>query len=956
MERNGGPEWRLLRELLGKALLFSTDERPIRTRAGHRMPWLFDPWPVSLTEAGSRLIGRCLVDELAERFSSTQLAARGFRALPMMAACIREGDGRYSGLAIRDVRKSYGSGRLIEGGDPSKSVVIIDDSLATGTSLREAVKALEEAGYRVEGCLSLVIFTGRGGDRWARSMGYRVASVFDVWVDLDFPRSSPSWTTRPPEIKWSGRSTASDLGRYAKEVVTQYALNGDAPLPSTALERRHQGVSGIFVSLRDANCAVRLARRGFILVPGFNRTENLGGEAARDVARVAVETVKAARRAVPYSRLTDSAVAVTIFGQLEPISPRNIDAAELGIVVVNEAEPWHVGAVLPHVEDVGSDLRQYQKACRRANVDSSAPHKLYRHTVAKYVSPNANWHKFGVPARPLDHRLAELVDAMAADVVSRLTRASPVDEARESKKEYLDLAQAGDLTAGISLRLYADGWQCAESLTLGEMGADPVGCALGQFFSDPGLQPQLSAAKRLAGVLTVLHSPRTLPGPSVEKLSGQFRLGIDTLAAESSGKLATMPSFTPAQHSWTETETVRAVLADLGMNDSDVRWMAYESDVRVCRSDGSTSTVTGSLSRTERLPAIELTTQIERIASHIMAHLGTDGLPSYQYEPLVDRVDRQGTIGRKALALKALGLAGEYLHRRDLLTAALAGVGTFQWGLEHGDADRPLEMGGMLGGPPSDGLLLDALCELGVVRTPSPGVTSLIHRVQKRFSADGFVATSRGTSFRQQDHGILAGIQICAAARALAAAEADEWDLQVRLHRAFPWYARRFVERPTWDMVWWHCQAWSALPQHARIPEYTRFVAELADWAVARQLDKDGSFLTNLQPQSPSFHTACVAEGIVEAASLARDAADDSRWEKYALAWAQAMGFMNLLTIDYDDVFCVPKPELALGGVRFSPRSWSLRIDVAAHYLIALVKGAKLFEVSSTSELRQGRG
>jgi hypothetical protein len=118
-----------------------------------------------------------------------------------------------------------------------------------------------------------------------------------------------------------------------------------------------------------------------------------------------------------------------------------------------------------------------------------------------------------------------------------------------------------------------------------------------------------------------------------------------------------------------------------------------------------------------------------------------------------------------------------------------------------------------------------------------------------------------------------------------------------------------------------------------------------------RQLQFDGSFLTELKPEGPSFHTACVAEGIVAAAATALEAEDEQRWRRYARSWAEAVGFMRSLAVEEVDTFCMPHPDLALGGVRFSPTSWSLRIDVAAHYLIALVNGARLFSVSETSKL-----
>jgi orotate phosphoribosyltransferase len=931
-------EWHQLRDLLRGCLLQATAESPVLTRAGQRMPWLFYPWQVSLTEPGLRLIGRCLTRELETTFDARQVAARGFRALPIMSACILEGQGRYTGAAIRDARKSYGSGRLIEGGNPTRPVVVVDDSLASGWSLREAVQALEEAGYRVEGCLTLVGFSGRGGDRWARSMGYKVASVFDAWADLDFPRSSPSWTRSPPNVVWSGRSPAADLGTYARNVLTQFISAASAPHPDYGLTFSDGRVSGIFVSLREQG-GRRLARRGFVLAPVFGQRDNLVTDVARDVARVTVQAAKTALAADPPEKVRDADVAVTLFGELEHVAPRHLDAYSSGVVVVNASEPWHVGAVLPNVEDIGSELQQYRRALQRANISAAAPHHTYRHSVTKLLSPGAAWHTLGVPPPPVAPSLLAYVDRTAQIVAAMLREASAAPEQATATSD------EAPPVAGAHLWLWAEGRQVGESAALPtSKGSDVLRSAL---LSVPGEAWQRAGDGTGACVVTILHRPRRMTG-TTEGVPRQFRLGIDALSAEARGTVVVIPPYAAALAGWSEGDLARGILRKTGTQTGSVRWTAYDAATVVVRSDGTVSTLHGPRLAADRAEP-DVRTQIDTVAGHIMTHLAEDCLPDYAYDPILDSVDTGGTIGRRALALKALGLAGMRLDRPDWVDTARAGLGVLERLAVEGDPDRPVERPGLLSGPPSDGLLLDALCELGMA--PSPAVTVLARRVRRRFGRDGFVLTARGGgSFRLQDHGVLAGIQLGAAARTLAAAGSDDWGLATCLEQAFRWY-----ERPAWDMVWWQCQAWSALPRGLRNHAQTDFVLSVADWALDRQLARDGSFLTDLEPKAPSFHTACVAEGIAEAGALARDRGDDQRWQRYATSWAEAMRFMSTLTIQAGDTWCMPQPHRAIGGVRFSRRSWSLRIDVAAHQLIALVKGAGYFDALSATNSTSGR-
>ena len=193
-----------LRALLARdGVLWSTPEHPIRHRDGSTAPWMFYSWNVTMTGEGLRLAARALLDRLAG-FESTQLAAHGMTGLPLMSACVAAGAGHYTGLAIRKERKNYLSGRRIEGpGDPSRPVVVIDDSLSSGTALADAIRALEADRYTVEGAIAVVGFPGRGGLEWASTAGYRVEVLLDVETDLgmELHRHPPKLSPAPSDLR-----------------------------------------------------------------------------------------------------------------------------------------------------------------------------------------------------------------------------------------------------------------------------------------------------------------------------------------------------------------------------------------------------------------------------------------------------------------------------------------------------------------------------------------------------------------------------------------------------------------------------------------------------------------------------------------------------------------------------------------------------------------------------------
>ena len=172
----------LLSELRAHGILHADAHQPVVGRNGEHAAWMLYAWPLTMASETLAMIAHEML-RLIDPFEATLLAANGYGAVPLMSAMVLEGAGRYQGTVVRPERKQHGAVRRIDGaGDTSKRVVIVDDSISSGTSFREACKALEEHGYDVEGTACLVDFPHRGGRERAEAQGYRVATLFDVCV------------------------------------------------------------------------------------------------------------------------------------------------------------------------------------------------------------------------------------------------------------------------------------------------------------------------------------------------------------------------------------------------------------------------------------------------------------------------------------------------------------------------------------------------------------------------------------------------------------------------------------------------------------------------------------------------------------------------------------------------------------------------------------------------------
>jgi len=92
---------------------------------------------------------RLIAEAFADRVGEATLAGVALGAVPLVAATSVETGNPY--VIARKAAKEYGTGNRIEGRlEAGEEVVVLEDIATTGTSAKEAVEALREAGAVVE--------------------------------------------------------------------------------------------------------------------------------------------------------------------------------------------------------------------------------------------------------------------------------------------------------------------------------------------------------------------------------------------------------------------------------------------------------------------------------------------------------------------------------------------------------------------------------------------------------------------------------------------------------------------------------------------------------------------------------------------------------------------------------------------------------------------------------------
>jgi orotate phosphoribosyltransferase/AMMECR1 domain-containing protein len=922
----------LRRLLLRDAILWRSATQPVLSRDGTPARWMLDSLSVTLTGRGSTVAARCVLD-LLRHFEGRQLATYGLTGVPLLQACVLNGEGRYHGIIVRKEAKPYGSLKVLEGPlDRSEPVVMVDDSVSSGLSMWQCADRLEGAGFAVEGAVCLVRFGyGRGTSKLVER-GYRMGAVFDIYEDFipHIDGESPYETNPTKDFGTVAycrpAPEGADPTALAREVIGEYLRSGRVLTAPKTLDRRYDCGGGCWVSLRRRrNIHDRPARSGFWHFPG-----ELPGTAGDDVVSASLRTARelARRHRDALAVLDDCAVAVTFFSPLEQCTLGDLDNDRYGIVVRSAERPAWMGGALPRMPGIATEWQQFAHAWRRnARLSPREPYRLYRHRVDKVVEPGVVWQPSGVPLPAHTGRydtgsVAEIVARRARQrVLGELTHTTGVQRAdTPTSREVADLCPPVD---GVFVTIFANGRLAGCAGGFDQQPDRAVDDYVSAAVDDIRFQ-RPSASDDIAVSVSLLFNRHDIGAADPDWIVGVVRFPDQCLLVRQRDRTGLLLPFMAVRHNLTPRAYVDEVIDKAGVTRPPYHWTRYDyvsalaTADRVCLLEGGLPR--GVAAATSDAEAERLRRLLVR---YIRRHHSVDGPPLGRYDVFADRLHAGLSPARLAYGAWVKARAGLRCEAEDDLHRLEVGRSGDGWIRLRNEPATISEAA----------FVLLANCELGASPAWSAEMSAMLCA---QIDLHGRFATHD-----QPDPGA-DGYQDYAPGQALLAlarsAQLGAADVQAEaIRRALRHYRIRFRHNHHWGAVAWLSQAFLGWGRVFDGQALIGFAYEIVDWALRFQSHKSGAFLNDHQPDSPGATTAVYLEAVGAVRAAAETAGDGDRERRYRGAGDRAVAFLDRLVYQDRDIPVLPNPAWAIGGVRSSVNSSDVRIDYVHHALSALL-------------------
>lgn len=931
----------LIEMLRSHAILYRSETQPVLSRDGTSARWMLDSLAVTLSPRGAQLAGRCVL-ELLKKFDSCQIATYGLTGVPILQSCVLQ-DSRYRGLLVRKERKQHGSLKLIEGPlDPDEPVIIIDDSVSSGTCMDEAIERLEGVGVRVEGGICLVRFGWYSGYARLQERGYHMESVYDIWDDFishmddeEKPLANPSkWF---PTFEWDTRRAPEHLhpAKLARLVISEYLSSGRVLLPPQSLDKKYDSAGGAWVSIRSrANIHRRHARGGFWHFPG-----ETSRSAADDLVMAALSTAAYLPAGEEGLRILDeSALAVTFFSALEKCHPGQLDNDRYGIVVRSLERREKMGGALPRMPGIANEWAQFQHArMKNAQLVSFEPYELFRHEVVKVIEPEAVWQPTGVPVpetvpwhkdkkiccpiveRARDFVLAQLFDR--SETTSRL----PDDFLPKSVESlYVTIYMRGHLRGcmGLQVRSLDDDLKNAVEAALDDE----------RFAKEPP-----SDSQSVAVTVSLLFDPLEIGQSSPEEVVNYYRHGEQTLMVYQNDRIGLLLPFVASTWNLDAVGFAQAVIEKAGLTEPPYNWCRFDCATWFAGNNGALPTVGGFVATHKHFTSIDdLTEWYGKLhVRYLLKHLRDDGTFYSCYQPFQNKLYEYDDLPRLAHGAWVLARAHRVFGGEDLQNAAGRVIDYLLRHIVREEGEIWLRQGDETSSVAEISFLMLALSNLPKKDLRRSFVKDIAATLWRRIELPhGRIATH----FSVDDPSPHLFQDYFPGQVLLALAVACEQNIveidDERLQRSFKYYRHRFRYKRHFGQVAWLLQAFSKWWRITRDQDFADAVAEIAEWVLEYQQEKTGGFINNHQADTPGYTTAVYLEGIAATLGIA----DGNRHQRYLNSFTNGFRFLDRLIIQERDEAILPNLDFALGGLRQGIHSSEIRTDFVQHSLSAILE------------------
>lgn len=217
-----------IQQTIARIGLHTQDEgRPLINKRGGSYTWLFDLRRVFMVPRVLQAIAEAFWQQYAD-YGPFQLAGMETGAIPLLTALMLMAPanrGTVNGVIIRKERKTSGLARAIEGELQDLPVILVDDTLNSGSSAEKACAILSVSGKEVRDMFVVIDFKSARGEHWRRQRDISVKALFTL-EDFDLPAVK---TPAKPTQSWRELWRTATPGGIAYHVVPKSAplLTGD---------------------------------------------------------------------------------------------------------------------------------------------------------------------------------------------------------------------------------------------------------------------------------------------------------------------------------------------------------------------------------------------------------------------------------------------------------------------------------------------------------------------------------------------------------------------------------------------------------------------------------------------------------------------------------------------------------------------------------------------------------